>query len=175
MKMLFRNFVLLLSVTLLSGCIGRDMQDLQNWTENLYKGQVPDVERLPVIPPYESFVYTASEKVDPFSESNMRRRQSNKSNITGGPQPIENRRREPLEQYPLDSLAMVGTLQKQESSWVILRAPDETIHRARMGNYIGQSHGLITTISEEKVNVRELVQDSNGNWLERKAMIAINQ
>lgn len=175
MKTVIKQIVLLGAVVGLSGCVGQDMNDLKNWTENLYRGQTPDVEPLPVIPPYSSFAYTASELADPFAPSNLEKKSDITGNLGGGPRPIDNRRREPLEQYPLDSITMMGTLHRDAESWVILKAPDDTIHRAREGNYLGQSHGIILGISEEKIDVRELIQGPNGNWMERNASVAINQ
>ncbi|MDH3688580.1 MAG: pilus assembly protein PilP [Gammaproteobacteria bacterium] len=172
MNAIFRIGLMLgTTVILLAGCVREDMRDLQTFTEQAYKDRKPSVEPLPRIRPHETFVYTASELADPFSAENLRERKptAGKSGLA----PDTNRRKQPLERYPLDGLAMVGTLTREESWWVILRAPDGTIHRAAEGNYIGQSFGVITKISEDKIDVKELVQDSGGSWIERQASIAV--
>jgi len=147
-----------------------DLTELQTWTDEQFKGHKPAVEPLPVIIPYENYAYTASNQNDPFAESNLAR--SKPKPTASGISPDTNRRREALEQYPLDSLAMVGTLFKDSVSWVILQAPDGTIHRARQGNYLGENYGEITNITEEKIGIRELIHGPNGNWIERTASIA---
>ncbi len=156
----------------MSGCAERSIEDLQRFTEMAYRDRKPDIEPLPRIQPHESFVYTASKLADPFSPANLQERKPDvKATTAGGPDLT--RRREPLEQYPLDALRMVGTLFRDQSAWVILRAPDGTVHRAKEGNYVGQSYGVITDIAEEKISVKELVQGPNGNWIERDASVAL--
>ncbi|MDH3465844.1 MAG: pilus assembly protein PilP [Gammaproteobacteria bacterium] len=157
-------------VMLAAGCAERDMGDLQQWTENLYKNRKPKIESLPQIRPSETFVYAATTLADPFSASNLIKQ---KPPAASGQAPDQTRRKEPLEQYPLDGLRMVGTLFRNESSWVILRAPDGTVHRVREGNHVGQSYGVITDISEEQISIKELVQDPNGAWVERLASLSV--
>lgn len=173
MNHIFRLASTVAVAVLVTACVQGDMNDLRTFTEQAYKDHKPAVEPLPRIRPHETFAYTASDLTDPFSPDNLKQRkpQAGKSGLA----PDASRRKEPLERYPLDGLAMVGTLAQQESWWVILRAPDGTIHRAQQGNYVGQSYGVITTIAEDKINVKELVQDSNGNWIERQASIAVVQ
>lgn len=148
------------------------MQDLRRFTDTAYENRKPEVEPLPEITPYETFIYTASNMVDPFSSDNLGEQEAP---ATDGLAPDRDRRKEPLESYPLDSLRMVGTLMRPDTSWVVLRAPDGTIHEAQVGNYMGQNYGVITDISEEKVALTELVQDPNGRWIEREASISITQ
>ncbi len=162
-------FALVLGTT---GCAERTIDDLRRFTETAYQDRKPDIEPLPRIQPHETFVYTASKLSDPFSPANLKERKAEEPKATAGG-PDLTRRREPLEQYPLDALRMVGTLFRDQSAWAILRAPDGTIHRAKEGNYVGQSYGVITDIAEEKVSVKELVQGPNGNWIERGATIAL--
>lgn len=164
--------ILIGSALLLGGCAERSMQDLQRFTETAYQDRKPEIEPLPEITPHETFIYTASSLVDPFSSANLGERETASSE---GLAPDRDRRKEPLETYPLDSLRMVGTLMRPETSWVVLRAPDGTIHEAQVGNYVGQNYGVITNISEEKVALTELVQDPNGKWIERDAILSIAQ
>jgi len=87
--------------------------------------------------------------------------------------PDLNRPREPLEEYPLDSLRMVGILELKGTRWALIKTPDETIHRVRVGNYMGQNHGRITRITETQVDLIEIVPDGLGGWMERKAQVAL--
>ena len=165
-----RIIVAMVIVLIGAGCAEKGMNDLREFTENAYKDRKPKIEPLPQIRPSETFVYAASSLPDPFSRSNLAKQ---KPPATSGLAPDPDRRKEPLEQYPLDALRMVGTLFREESSWVIIRGPDGTVHRVKEGNYIGQSYGVITDIAEEQIAIKELVQDPNGAWVERLAGLSV--
>ncbi|MDH3637917.1 MAG: pilus assembly protein PilP [Gammaproteobacteria bacterium] len=155
---------------MLGGCAEKRMDDLTRFVNNAHKDRKPRVEPLPRIRPHETFTYTATNLSDPFSTSNLgRRRPAPDSGLS----PDLNRRKEPLEQFPLDALTMVGTLSRRDLSWAIVRAPDGTVHRISEGNYVGQNFGQVKQVSEEKLDITELVQNANGNWIERQANLAI--
>ncbi len=156
---------------LLAGCNEGDMRDLHQFVKEAHKDRKPRVEPLPRIRPYESYSYTATNLTDPFSSGNLLKRKP----MTGGSglSPDLDRRKEPLEQYPLDSLRMVGTLSRGDASWAVIHAPDGTIHRAGAGNYLGQNFGKIVTVADEKLDIKEIVQGPGGNWVERDSVIAI--
>jgi hypothetical protein len=86
---------------------------------------------------------------------------------SGGSSPELHRRKEPLENYPLDSLKMVGTLRRGTEVWAIIQAPDRNVFRAKAGDQLGQNFGTISKITEDKVGVTELVQGPTGHWVER--------
>lgn len=164
-KILFISIAVLLCV----GCAEQSMNDLQRFVQTAHKDRKPKVEPLPRIRPHETFVYTAANLTDPFSTGNLGRQAPT---ATEGLAPDPTRRKEPLEQYPLDSLDMVGTLSQHEFSWAVIRAPDGTIHRASPGNYLGQNYGRITAVMDEKVELTELVPGGSG-WIERQSNLAI--
>lgn len=169
--MMARRTVILLSMAaLLIGCADQRMDDLQRFVENAHKGRKPRVEPLPRIKPHDTFVYTASQLTDPFSPGNLDR---TPPAVGGANAPDLTRRKEPLEQYPLDSLRMVGTLSREGTSWAVIQAPDGTVHRARKGNYLGQNYGQIMEVTDNKLYVTELIPGGNDNWIERESNIAI--
>ncbi len=92
-----------------------------------------------------------------------------------GIRPDVNRPREALEEYPLDSLRMVGTLEQGGQMWALVRAEDGTIHRVQPGNYVGQNYGRITRITESKIELVEIVPDGLGGWMERPATLALSE
>ena len=147
------------------------MGDLQNFVANAYKGHKPKIESLPQIKPIPTFKYTASNLVDPFSRANLV--EDRPSPGGGGPAPDPTRRKEPLEQFPLDALRMVGTLSNAEATWAIIRAPDGTIHRAAKGNYLGQNYGKIVDVEDAKIDIVELIPGVSGGWMQRDASLAI--
>jgi len=159
----------------LAGCSGTNLDDLQQWTASQYADRKPKVEPLPEIRPYEAFTYTASNLSDPFDEKNLRPARPSGRSAGAGKGPDPNRRREPLEAYPLDSLRMVGTLVQDNKTWLVVRAPDGSVHHAQVGNYVGQNYGQIKSISEEKAQVSELIQDPNGNWIDRDASLSVSE
>jgi len=169
-----RISALLLSASLLalSGCADKSMNDLEAFVDNVHKDRKPRVEPLPRVKPNPTFEYTASELVDPFAQANLIQRRPTPD---GGPAPDPTRRKEPLEQFPLDALDMVGTLSNDDASWAIIRAPDGTVHRAGAGNYLGQNYGEIQTVQDTQVEIVELVRDVDGGWMERDATLAIVQ
>ncbi|MEA3292511.1 MAG: pilus assembly protein PilP [Pseudomonadota bacterium] len=150
---------------------GANTEDLRAFTENAFKDHVPEVEPLPAVEPYALFVYTASEMIDPFSPKNLQQQVEEAEQSGAGPD--RNRRKEPLEQYPLDSLQMVGTLDQNAERWVILQAPDSSVHRVRVGNYAGQNYGRIIDIEDSGIKIVETVRGPTGKWGERQAAIAL--
>lgn len=153
-----------------SGCGDDGMDDLREFVEKAHAGRAGKVDPLPEIKTQETFSYTAAKLSDPFATFNLKPLSAKGGS---GPRPDMNRRREPLEEYPLDALKMVGTLSRGRQAWVVLLAPDGTVHRASVGNHLGQNFGTITRISEDKVNVIELIQGAVGDWVEREASVAL--
>lgn len=155
----------------LSGCSDDGMDDLREFIATAHAGKAPKVEPLPEIKTQEPFAYAAVKLPDPFANVNLR---AQVAKATGtGPRPDMNRRKEPLEEYPLDALKMVGTLARGKQWWVVIQAPDGTVHRAALGNHMGQNFGTVTRITEDKVSLIELIQGTQGDWVEREAGIAL--
>jgi len=158
------------------GACSNDISDLHTFVDKAKTTQKPKVAPLPEIKPYETFRYETSHLKDPFEPFVAARptktvKASGKKGI--GPKPVEGRPREALESFPLDVLRMVGVLQQSNVMWALLKSNDGTIHRVKTGNYIGQNHGKITKISEEKISLMEIVPDGLGDWIERPASLAL--
>ncbi len=150
----------------LAAC-GGSKGDLEKWVAEVKARPAPPLEPLPVMKQFETFEYAAQDLRDPFSQ--------NFSNADGsGPRPDPNRRRQVLEQYPLDSLKMVGTLGKGAGMVALVMAPDKVTYRVSPGNYMGQSDGRVTSIHEDRIDLVELVPDGAGGWLERPATVALD-
>jgi len=162
--------LVLAPLLMLAGCADQSMRDLESFVVNTHKDRQPRVEPLPRIKPTPTFEYTAAELVDPFSEANLIQQRPSRKD---GPAPDPTRRKEPLEEFPLDALSMVGTLSNAEASWAIIRTPDGTVHRAGQGNYLGQNYGQIKAVKDTQIEIVELVPDTNGGWRERETTLAI--
>ncbi|HYA39317.1 MAG TPA: pilus assembly protein PilP [Candidatus Methylomirabilis sp.] len=154
----------------LAGCSSDGLQDLRDFVKNAYANQKPKVEPLPEIKMQETFAYSAEGLADPFAAFNLKPQSQRNA---GGPRPDPNRRKEPLEDYPLDSLKMVGTLMRGKQAWAIIQAPDGTVYRVQVGDHMGQNSGMVNKITEDKVDLVELIQSAAGDWVEREASLAL--
>jgi type IV pilus assembly protein PilP len=154
----------------LAGCSSDGLEDLRDFVQNAHADRKPKVEPLPEIKMQETFIYSSANLPDPFAAFNLKP-QSQQS--ASGPRPDPNRRKEPLEDYPLDSLKMVGTLTRGKQAWAVIQAPDGTVHRAQVGDHMGQNSGMINKITEEKIDLIELIQGTMGDWIEREANLTL--
>ncbi|PRH83087.1 pilus assembly protein PilP [Arenimonas caeni] len=150
----------------LSACT-RGSRDLEAWVAEVKARPAPPLDPLPVMKQFETFEYAAQDMRDPFSQPSADR--------DGGSQlrPDPNRRKEVLEAFPLDSLDMVGTIGTGPGVIGLVMGPDRVTHRVRPGNYLGLNDGRITSVSEDRIEIVELVPDGAGGWLERQARIAL--
>ena len=140
MKPLIPRLMAGLLCVALSGCSSDGLEDLREFVKTAHADRKPKVEPLPEIKMQETFIYSSANLPDPFAAFNLKP-QSQAS--ASGPRPDPNRRKEPLEDYPLDSLKMVGTLTRGKQAWAVIQAPDGTVHRAQVGDHLGQNSGMI--------------------------------
>jgi type IV pilus assembly protein PilP len=154
---------LLLSV---AGCT-RGQSDLETWVAKTKAEPAPPLQPLPVMKQFESFEYAAQSLRDPFSPPVPDRNEGT------GPRPNEDRRKEVLEAFPLDSLNMAGTIGSGKALVGLVTAPDKVTYRIKPGNYLGQNDGRVTAVYEDRIEIVELVPDGAGGWLERQAKIAL--
>jgi len=126
------------------------------------------VEPLPEVKPYETFIYSAADLRSPFVPSGP-------GGNSSGLRPDSKRNREFLEQFPLDTLRMVGTLRLGDRMYGLVQTKDGLVHRVTTGNYLGQADGKITEITAAKISLTEIVPDGVGGYIERPAGIALNQ
>jgi type IV pilus assembly protein PilP len=159
----------LLSLGACSGEPHGDLREFVKQSENLPHGRIAP---LPEVKPYEPFTYSAFDLLDPFKP---RKIEPPRGTSGGGIAPDLNRRREPLEGYPLESLRMVGTLEQKKQVYALVRAPDNTLFRVRTGNYVGQNFGRIVGISESAIKLKEIVQDGSGNWEEKDQVLQLQE
>jgi type IV pilus assembly protein PilP len=150
----------------LAGCSSQD-DDLQTFITETNKEAGGRVEPLPEVKPYQTFKYADSALRSPFTPT---------SPNAGNPnlRPDAHRNREFLEQYSLDTMKMVGSMQQSGQIFGLVQTKDGLVHRVTTGNYIGQNDGKITAITPSKIDVREIVPDGLGGYIERPAALALN-
>lgn len=166
----------------LSGCAPGDMNDLESYSREVLARPGGRVEPLPEFEPYQRYLYESAETGarDPF-QSFFQRAPEAISTPAVDPrqqaflQEMRSRNREELENYELDSLRMVGTLTDQEELWAIVADRSGTIHRVRKGNYMGRNYGKILAITEDSIELREIIEDGLGGFEERDASIALTE
>src|SRR5512145_1672757 len=163
-----RTAFLLLAGAALAGCGGESHQDLRAWMADQGKDTRGRLDPVPQIRPYEPFAYNAFDLPDPFKPRKI-------EPTKGGSKlaPDLGRRREPLEGFPLESLTMVGTLERNKAMYALVRTPEKDVYQVRAGNYMGQDFGVIVGISDTEIKLRELVQDGAGDWTERTSSLQL--
>ncbi len=165
-------YLLLLASLLLAACGGEEFQDLRDFVKNAGADMRGKVEPPPDIKPYEPFTYDNDAALpDPFKPRKSDARTA--SRAAGGNQPNLDRPKEELEDYPLESLKMVGYLFQKNVGHALIRSTEGKIYRVKAGNYIGQNFGQIISISEAEMKIKEMVQDSAGDWTERESVLQL--
>ena len=156
------------AMLVMGGC-SSEIDELKQFVRDSEKGVTRRVEQLPAVKPFEPFAYEGFDLPDPFKP---RKLAAPKEGGAGGVAPDLNRRKEPLEAFPLEQLKMVGTLSQNRETYALVRA-DKTLYRVRKGNYMGQNFGLITDVTDGEIKLKEIVQDSAGDWAERQSVLPL--
>jgi type IV pilus assembly protein PilP len=159
----------------LAGCSGEEHSDLRRELAEAtkdFRGQVP---ALPQVKPYEPTPYTSESQVDPFRSDRIEVAQA--AVKTGGDKQSliaahEKRVKEPLEAFPLESIQMLGTITQDKETFALVKA-GPNLYRVKKGNYMGQNFGVITSIDEGGIKLKELVQDGTGEWVERASALQL--
>jgi type IV pilus assembly protein PilP len=159
---------------LLSGC-GGDIEELKQWMEQQRKEVKPTVA--PLLPPKKFLPqpYESAAGVDPFSPQKLSVAIKQEAAQPNSLLTAEiSRRKEPLEAFPLDSMAMVGSMTREGKRFALLRV-DNLYYNVKAGDYLGQNFGRITKISETDITLREVVQDAAGEWIERTSTLQLQE
>lgn len=165
-----KRLIVITAVAGLAGCTGAGMDDLRTFVAETGKDMQGKIEPLPEVKPYEPFTYEAFDLPDPFKPRKLTVVAGG-----GGPQPDMARPREPLESFSLETLKMVGKVSRKGKVHAVIRTPDNTVYHVGKGNYVGQNFGLITQIGEADVTLREIIQDSAGDWSERISTLVLQE
>jgi type IV pilus assembly protein PilP len=181
-----RLTIVVLAILGIAGCVSGDMSDLEKQVSKIMSKPGGRLEPLPEIKPYEAYVYESGKSMarNPFKRFYVVE-QSLAIEESEGPvddglteemrSEIQNRNREELEGFELDSIKMVGTLQNEDNNWGIVIDPGGIVHRVKTGNYIGLNIGKITSVQEEQIEVREIMKDNSGRYEERKALLPLTE
>lgn len=169
------RFCALAAVLLLSACADSGVQEVKDWMKKTQLETKTNVTPLSEPKKFKPYDYSGKGEVDPFNPSKLlvvlARLQAKNST---GPKPDPERRKEVTESFPLDTIKMVGTLQKPGLSFALVQV-DKAVFKVKVGNYVGQNDGIITNITETQIDIKELVQDATGDWVERNVSLELQE
>jgi type IV pilus assembly protein PilP len=164
----------LAAVLLGAGCGGEEHSDLKEELNQLTKDLRGRVDPLPQVRPYEPVPYTAEGQIDPFRPERIEVAGAGRAASASTALIDEQKKRppEPLEAFPLESIQMLGTITQAKETFALVKA-GPNLYRVKKGNYMGQNFGVITGIDEAQISLKELVQDSTGDWVERVSSLQL--
>ena len=175
MKQRWLFFALALVV---SGCGSSGDDDLRQWMTDLRATTKPRVTPLTEPKQFLPEAYAMESGLEPFNSVKLtqalRRESTQSASNAALIAPEMARRKEPLEAYPLDVMAMVGSLDKKGTPTALLKV-DKLLYQVKVGNYLGQNYGKIIKISEGAIQLREIVQDATGDWVERMTSLDLQE
>ena len=163
-----KNKLLILSLSMLAACGGGINDELKEFVTNADKNAKRSIPPLPPVQAYSPIAYAGFDLPDPFKPRTL----TTVKVYSGINAPDLNRRKEALEAIPLESLKMVGTLQQQKETFGLIKA-DATVYRVKVGNYIGPNFGKVMEVTDTAINVKEKIQDGNGEWTERDSSLKL--
>lgn len=167
MKLIEKYLLIALLPVVLVGCSGDEGDDLDRFMNEAHKTMSTKVEPLPEVKPYIPIQFDVDSSLyDPYLPR--------KVNVESKMQPDMNRAKEPLESYPVENLKFVGQLQQKRKNYALIKAPDNTLHKIKKGNYLGTNFGLVKAISDSEVTLKEIIQDDlSGDWIERVTSLSL--
>ena len=166
--------LVVLLAALLSAC-SANQDELREWMDQQRREVKPNVTPLEPPKQFDPEPYQSAQAVDPFSAQKLSvaiKQEARQANSLLASE--LNRRKEPLEPYPLDSMSMVGSVARGPQPFALLRV-DNLLYQVKVGDYLGQNYGRVTRIAETEVLLREIVQDAAGEWIERQASLQLQE
>ena len=150
------------------------MSEVKNAISEIKASTPADIEPIPEIKVYEKYTYQSADLRSPFMPDKNAEKEA--SDAEGnGLRPNPNRNKEFLEDFPLDTLTMVGTLNTKNVNYALVLTADGLIHQIRAGNYIGQNEGEILNVSDRGIAIRELVPDGLGGYIYRSNELPLQE
>jgi type IV pilus assembly protein PilP len=167
-----RRIAVSIALALLAACGGEEHGDLKQELNAMTKDLRGRVDPLPQVRPYEPVPYTSEALIDPFRPERIEVAKAGGPPVIKGRAPDTNRPKEPLEAFALESIQMLGTITQGPETYALVKA-GSNLYRVKKGNYMGQNFGVITSIDEGQISLKEIVQDGTGEWTERVSSLQL--
>ncbi|MCZ8220119.1 MAG: pilus assembly protein PilP [Acidovorax sp.] len=178
MKKVIKIFLMALSVIALAGCLPSGEDELRMWMADQRANTRPNVTPLTEPKKFIPESYSQVGALEPFNQIKLtqalRRDSTQVASNAALIAPEMTRRKEPLEAFPLDAMAMVGSLNKTGTPTALLKV-DNLIYQVKVGSYLGQNYGKIVGITENSIQLREIAQDATGDWIERPVSLDLQE
>jgi type IV pilus assembly protein PilP len=160
---------------LLAACGDSDVREVRDWMDQVQKETHPSVKPLAAPKEFIPYAYDQADAVDPYNPNKLLAELARVADNSNNPnRPDMNRPKEELENFPLDTMKMVGAIQKGGVNWALVQV-DKNVYQVKSGMRIGENYGLVTHVSDNEVDVREVVQDAGGDWAERKSRLELQE
>lgn len=162
----------------LSGCGSARMEEAQDWVRQELGKARPTIKPLPEPTPFQAIDYTAPSGIEPFGMARL----VQAINATNANSPtsevyrniVAGHRKQPLEAYPIDTMAYVGMLHRGGQVVALVKV-DSLLYQVRVGDFMGQNYGRVLSINESQVALREVIQDAVGEWVERDTTLNLQE
>jgi len=159
---------------MLAGCGDSDVQEVRDWMKQVEAQTQPHVAKIAEPKAFIPFAYNEKDQVDPFNPQKLLAELAKQLPSGGGLRPDTTRRKEVLEGYPLDTIKMVGVIEKNGVIHAVLQV-DRAVYQVVVGQHLGENYGRITGITDNAVNIKEVVQDATGDWVERMTKLELQE
>lgn len=167
--------LVLAGAALLAGCSDSDVAEINSWMDDVKKNTRVNVAPLEAPKTFIPFAYAVREQIDPFDPNKLLAELMRAAATVHNPlTPDDKRRREFLEQFPVDSMKMVGTIYKGGKSWGLVQI-DRAMYQVKAGTRLGQNHGVVTGLADSAISIKEVVQDAGGEWVERMSKLELQE
>lgn len=163
---ILRKSLLMLGAALLAGCSDSDVAEVNEWMKATEAKTKVSVEPIAEPKTFVPFAYGVREEIDPFNPDKLLAELARQAAIDSPLKPDTERRKEFLETFPLDTMVMVGTMNKGGTTWGLIKI-DRSVYQVKAGQRLGQNFGLVTGVADTAISVKETVQDAGGDWVER--------
>ena len=171
--MRLRTTGLVLAAVLATGCSDSNVREVRTWMDQVKKDTKVSIKPLQEPKDFIPFAYAEKDVVDPFSPNKLLAELAREGAASNNPfKPDTERKKELMENFPLDTMTMVGTMQKAGINYALLQI-DKTLYQVKTGQRIGQNFGVISKVGDQEVAVREVVQDAGGEWVERMSKLEL--
>jgi type IV pilus assembly protein PilP len=149
------------------GCARDDTGDLQAYVAGVQVKQYAGIDPLPTILASAVYNYDVKDSRDPFKQiPNKTIEVRECTEIT--------HKRDALEAFPLDTLSMVGSVERDSERWALIRTRDGIVHRRRVNDYMGEDNGQIMKITENSIELLESISQGGG-CVKKTTILTLNQ